>query len=332
MTFGRMVRKLGLRIPIVCMDTWLGDVHMWHVKGDNLGHQADTGEPRLFEQFMSNIKHKNYTDLVLPLRAPAMVGLRYLQTLVERRKIPPPNVIYLDTAHEYPETEMEMQFAWRILAPGGILTGDDYDKFWPSVQQSVNEFASRLTSDDAEEPAHWAPKVLSAGMLKRVKQVELLDDPPDRRMSPLLIREPSQWLLMKKGASSAQAPLLSAKQLERWRATIKRPVRCCLAGWADPMPHSLLGDQWCSSGSSTVVDPNFGVTRHAACARSAKLTTWYSRCATRRAQYAQPTCHPTFKYTCNIVFACRPYQTTIYNTSGRLSQFPDRFEKPRGFS
>ena len=35
-----------------------------------------------------------------------------------------------------------MQAAWELLPPDGILTGDDYDKFWPAVQQSVNEFVA----------------------------------------------------------------------------------------------------------------------------------------------------------------------------------------------
>ena len=51
------------------------------------------------------------------------MGLRYLLELVDRRQIPRPRVIYLDTAHEYPETVLELRLAFQLLAPGGILTG-----------------------------------------------------------------------------------------------------------------------------------------------------------------------------------------------------------------
>lgn len=96
---------------------------------------------------------------VIPAQMPAMVGLRYLLELVDRRRIPRPRVIYLDTAHECtphvicsldpwtcllpvrsfyiaqkmwsknrlctadPETVLELRLAFQLLAPGGILTG-----------------------------------------------------------------------------------------------------------------------------------------------------------------------------------------------------------------
>ena len=45
-----------------------------------------------------------------------------------------------------------MQAAWELLPPDGILTGDDYDKFWPAVQQSVNEFVA-YHQEEIQPPA-----------------------------------------------------------------------------------------------------------------------------------------------------------------------------------
>jgi hypothetical protein len=107
-TLGNAVRKVGYATPIVCMDTWLGDVNMWKTKSRFLGPQGATGEPRLYEQYMTNLRAANLSHLVIPVQVPAMVGLRYLDNLIRSGRVPAPAVIYLDTAHEYPET-----VAWR---------------------------------------------------------------------------------------------------------------------------------------------------------------------------------------------------------------------------
>jgi hypothetical protein len=126
----RAARAVGLRnATVVAMDTWLGDVGMWQRKGRWLGPpDAVTGEPRLFEVFLANVRQRNATDSILPLRVPSSVGLRYLAGLVESGRLPPPHVVYLDAAHEYPETELEMHAAWRLLPRGGFLVGDDFNR------------------------------------------------------------------------------------------------------------------------------------------------------------------------------------------------------------
>ena len=54
--FARAARQQGSRMPIVCLDTWLGERKMWAKKWPWL--QLDKhGTPRLWEQFMTNIIH-----------------------------------------------------------------------------------------------------------------------------------------------------------------------------------------------------------------------------------------------------------------------------------
>ena len=91
---------------------------------------------------MANVIAANVSGHVIPIQVPAFEGLKYVARQIRTFGLSPPSVIYLDTAHEYPSTELEMQAAWELLPPDGILTGDDYDKFWPAVQQSVNEFVA----------------------------------------------------------------------------------------------------------------------------------------------------------------------------------------------
>ena len=59
------------------------------------------------------------------------------------------------TPREYPSTELEMQAAWELLPPDGILTGDDYDKFWPAVR-NLSTSSSRTTRkrSSPQRPPH----------------------------------------------------------------------------------------------------------------------------------------------------------------------------------
>ena len=157
--WARYMQQASSDAVIVCMDTWLGDVNMWTWKKRWLGPQGIAGEPRLFEQFMTNIAaYPRFGSRVLPVRTTASVGLRYVQRLLKRRQgtrhgqfLGRPALIYLDSAHEYPETLDEMRLAWAVLPPGGFLLGDDYDTSWPGVVWSLNEFVSGLR---ASEVAH----------------------------------------------------------------------------------------------------------------------------------------------------------------------------------
>ena len=339
-TLGRAVRSGNHRVPIVCMDTWMGDVGMWLAKGRMLGPQGVAGEPRLRDQFMSNVAAANLSDLVIPVQAPAMVGLRYVNTLIRRGTIPAPSVIYIDTAHEYPETSLEMQEAWEALAPGGILMGDDFDKFWPQVQQSVNEFVALRPPSEFGDITAWAAacrknaqdeKAAGDGAcayrrmkLPRMKLVSLVQEPTRaEQLLPLLIKEPRQWLL-RKAVSTAMKPSAT-----RSLARMKVPVRCCLSGWADPRAHDL-GRAWCSSfGTPSSRLDSLGVNRSADCAASTERTAWYTKCLPRRHALQQSSCSRASKRACPVYFACR---AAIYLVNGQLSSAADHIAPVGGFA
>ena len=98
-TWASTMRALQMRSVVVCIDTWLGDIIMWEKRGKMLGKPGADGQPRLFEQFMLNVAGKNMTEYVLPLRMPASIGLLYVRRHVEQQGLPPPAIIYVDTAH-----------------------------------------------------------------------------------------------------------------------------------------------------------------------------------------------------------------------------------------
>lgn len=50
--------------------------------------------------------------------------------------------IYLDSAHIEKETHMELETAWDIVAPGGVLFGDDCN--WDAVLNDVLKFSKTV--------------------------------------------------------------------------------------------------------------------------------------------------------------------------------------------
>ena len=223
--------------------------------------------------------------------------------------------------------------AWSILAPGGLLTGDDYDKFWPQVQQSVNEFVTMRDPSEFEVPYVWAAR-WPAHKRRRMKLVGLVKEPSrPARLLPLMIKEPRQWLLKKtaapaaaSAAASAAVPISAVRSLEG----MKPPVRCCLAGWADPMPHQILGEAWCNKFGrvSSRLDA-VGVNRSADCAASARRRAWYTECLPQGHPLQQRACSAASKTSCPVYFACRG---PIYQVSGQLSGAPDKLTKAGGFT
>lgn len=134
----------GEYVPcLLCIDTWLGDTKMW------LNHQAGwrdwlrlrRGCPGLYWQFLANVRRMQ--DVILPLQITSTCGLRALQHLVLRRKaaLPRPEFIYLDSAHEKGETLLEIEQAFALLAPGGVIVGDDLD--WPAVEGDLRAFLAQ---------------------------------------------------------------------------------------------------------------------------------------------------------------------------------------------
>merc|ERR1712224_1155753 len=81
---------------------------------------------------------KRFREVILPLPLTSMCALRALQHLVIQEKVPQPEFIYLDSAHEKGETLLEIIQAFQLLAVDGVLVGDDLD--WPAVESDLRAF------------------------------------------------------------------------------------------------------------------------------------------------------------------------------------------------
>mmetsp|Transcript_145170 Transcript_145170/g.251340 ORF Transcript_145170/g.251340 Transcript_145170/m.251340 type:complete len:312 (-) Transcript_145170:10-945(-) len=147
------IKTMGMETGVVCVDPFTGDVDMWlkthpmHRHGGpgswDFLFMDDNGMVNIYETFLANVHHAGHHDIVLPIRATSIVGMRLFEQLKRNGRFSQyPEVIYLDSAHEKNETLLELHTAWRILQPGGVLLGDDWR--WKAVREDVLKFARSM--------------------------------------------------------------------------------------------------------------------------------------------------------------------------------------------
>src|SRR5207302_7087897 len=55
-------------------------------------------------------------------------------------------LIYLDGSHIYEDVSLELPLYWQMLAPHGVLCGDDFH--FPEVMKAVREYANVIDKPD----------------------------------------------------------------------------------------------------------------------------------------------------------------------------------------
>lgn len=136
-------RAQKLATEIVCIDTWLGNWQAWS-RSEGVGSREDlkihNGLPRLYYQFMSNVVAMQMQDIITPLPLTGVAGAK----LFKHMNIRPP-VIYIDGDHEYESVIFDLSLWLDVLAPGGVIIGDDYA--WPGVRRAVTELLAKKDLD-----------------------------------------------------------------------------------------------------------------------------------------------------------------------------------------
>jgi hypothetical protein len=136
MTMARRAKELGLDCVIIAIDTWLGSPEHWLQNFDEL--HLKNGFPQLYYTFGANIADAGLQDYILPLPVDSVTGTHLIERLGIR-----PNVLHLDAGHEYETVMADLRAWWPLIAPGGILVGDDYYAdgiTWAGVKQAFDEF------------------------------------------------------------------------------------------------------------------------------------------------------------------------------------------------
>lgn len=122
---------------VICVDTWLGSLEHWMLR-DKPGMAVPRdahGYPSLYHQFLHNVAAAGFTERIVPVPLPSLIGADLLQRCAIR-----PQLLYLDGSHAYADVAADLAAWWPLVAPGGILFGDDFA--FPGVNAAVMEFAS----------------------------------------------------------------------------------------------------------------------------------------------------------------------------------------------
>jgi hypothetical protein len=150
MTMARECKARGLQAEIVCVDTWLGAEEFWYDHADkeryevlNLTH----GYPQVYYQFLSNVVASEHDDIITPFPIASTSAWQwFLKNGIKA------DLIYIDGSHEQDNVELDIKNYLKILAPNGIMFGDDWEGPFPGVQLAVdkckNEFGLRRKIDD----------------------------------------------------------------------------------------------------------------------------------------------------------------------------------------
>ncbi|MCW9035903.1 MAG: class I SAM-dependent methyltransferase [Rhodospirillales bacterium] len=121
---------------MICIDTWLGSVE--HRLAPHLRDSLNLakGWPQLYQQFLCNVYLNGFGENILPIPLPSDQAAIILKQF--NLQVP---MIYLDAAHDEENIRLDMENYWGLLAPGGIMVGDDYTERWPGIILATNKFA-----------------------------------------------------------------------------------------------------------------------------------------------------------------------------------------------
>jgi hypothetical protein len=135
---GRNVKEQNLNTKIFCVDTWLGAIEFWGQLSQTPERNLllKNGYPQIYYQFLSNVVHNKLEDYILPIPNTSENGFRYLKYLNIRAEM-----IYIDASHEEDDVYKDLSNYYELLENNGIMFGDDYQRSWPGVINSVNRFS-----------------------------------------------------------------------------------------------------------------------------------------------------------------------------------------------
>lgn len=90
--------------------------------------------PTLYQQFLSNVKHRGLTHKIIPVKMASQDAAKTLDIKAQ--------LIYIDAAHDYENVYTDIMAWYQHLDESSIICVDDYD--WPGVNKAVYDAACKL--------------------------------------------------------------------------------------------------------------------------------------------------------------------------------------------
>jgi len=129
---------------VICVDTWLGSSeHYLSMKNDpvwGISKYLSHGKSNLYEQFLINVVHSGYENIIVPIVNTSSVAA---DILAAHSVIA--DFIYIDANHDEDEVYSDMCKYWELLRYGGVMAGDDFTASWYGVICAVSKFAKEYS-------------------------------------------------------------------------------------------------------------------------------------------------------------------------------------------
>lgn len=131
------MKQAGLASCVIAIDTWLGSSEHWLTDEYFASMSFLQGYPALYQKFVSNTIRAGVADYVVPLPLDSLNA-----SLVLKGARICPALIHLDAGHDYDSVSADLKAWWPVLAPGGLLVGDDYftNGQWVTVRAAFDDF------------------------------------------------------------------------------------------------------------------------------------------------------------------------------------------------
>ncbi|MEM7387324.1 MAG: class I SAM-dependent methyltransferase [Verrucomicrobiota bacterium] len=137
---------------ILCIDTWLGALEFWTDQKDPNrfgGLGLKYGYPTVYYQFLANVCHAGLQDRVIPFPQTSATAALWLRSHGVRSEL-----IYIDGSHEEEDVYQDLNDYWEVLAPGGVIFGDDYT--WDGVRLAVQRFSREKSLEIEFREDKWS--------------------------------------------------------------------------------------------------------------------------------------------------------------------------------
>ena len=138
LTMAQRLYERGIDGVVIAVDTWLGAWDHWILEEWFPELRLQGGMPHLYDVFRSNVIERGLRDYVLPLPLDSVNAahvLRHFNIAVD--------VLHIDGGHDFDAVTADLRNWWPLLAPGGVLIGDDYSSGggpWPEVTRAFDTF------------------------------------------------------------------------------------------------------------------------------------------------------------------------------------------------
>lgn len=126
--------SMGLQPVIICIDDFRGIP--WMLMQKQLRHIPQLhGATMLYETFLHNVKAKGFHDAILPVPYDSAQALDFLCDIGIQA-----DLIEIDGGHDFHSAWSDINRAYKLLAPGGIMFGNDFynsedrSGMWRAVQ------------------------------------------------------------------------------------------------------------------------------------------------------------------------------------------------------